>query len=342
MNRRSFTKSSLAIGSILQIVGEEKIDQTMNKSKLGIALKKGDKIGVVSPSSSISSERLEQCKKQIESLGFEAVFGRFTGSKNGFLAGTDKERVSDIHDMFRDKSIKAIWCSRGGYGGTRILKMLDYKMISENPKPFIGYSDITAFHNAFYKKCKLTSFHGPIASGEMKGISLNAFQNIFLNNEATTYEFSKMELLGDTSKYDQLETIAGGIAKGKLFGGNLTVLTALVGTEYLPNFKNSIIFLEDVDEQPYRVDRMLTQLLDSTNLSKASGIILGQFTNCDAKDPSSSSTLIEVLKERLGGLGIPVLAGCPFGHVGNNVTIPVGLEAQLNATNKVLSFGKVF
>jgi muramoyltetrapeptide carboxypeptidase len=220
--------------------------------------------------------------------------------------------------------------------------MLDYKLISKNPKPFIGYSDITAFHLAIYKKSGFTCFHGPIASGDMKGISLQAFTNIFIDNQKTVYEFSKMELLGDTSAYDKLETIKPGIAKGKLMGGNLTILSAMAGTEYLPSFKKAIVFLEDVDEQPYRIDRMITQLLDSTDMARASGFLLGQFTNCSAKDPSSSFTLREVLIERLSRFNVPILAGCPFGHVSNNVTLPIGIEAILDATAQTLSFESIF
>jgi muramoyltetrapeptide carboxypeptidase len=338
MDRRTFAKSSFIIsGGLLSAKTELNAANSMeNKEIRSVYLKPGDRIGVIAPSSRLKQEQIDTAIQQIEGFGMIPVLSKHIAAHNGYLAGTDEERVEDINEMFADKSIKAIWCGRGGYGSTRILHLLDYKTIKKNPKPFIGYSDISAYHIAIFQKTGLITFHGPIPSGIMKGITLEEFQKLFFENKPIFYDFKTMPLVGDTSKYDVLETLRPGVANGKLIGGNLTVVSSMVGMPHAPNFKNSIAFFEDIDEQPYRIDRMLTQLIYGSNLKEAKGILLGQFTSCEAKDPSTSFTLLEALKDRLLPLGIPILAGTPFGHVPNNLTIPVGVEAILDATNQTL------
>ena len=303
-------------------------------------LRPGDKIGVIAPSSRLKQEQIDTAVQQIEQLGMTPVLSKHVAAHNGFLAGKDEERAADINEMFADKTIKAIWCGRGGYGSTRILHLLDYKAIKKNPKPFIGYSDISAYHIAIYQKTGLITFHGPIPSGFMKGNTLEEFQKLFLQNLPIDYDFKKMTLVGDPSKYETLETLRPGMAKGRLMGGNLTVVSSMIGMPYEPDFTDTIAFFEDIEEQPYRVDRMFTQLIHGSNLGKAKAILLGQFTNCNAKDPETSFTLLETLKDRLLPLGIPVLAGAPFGHVPDNLTIPVGAEAILDATAQRLKIEK--
>ncbi len=321
-------------GGIISSAHEAKASTSVeNKIILPSYIKAGDKIGVIAPSSRLKQEQIDIAVQQIEGFGMIPILSKHVAAHNGFLAGTDEERAADINDMFADTSIKAIWCGRGGYGSTRILHLLDYKLIRKNPKPFIGYSDISAYHIAIFQKTGLITFHGPIPSGFMKGITLEEFQKLFFENRSLYYDFKNMPLIGDTSKYDVLETLRPGVVSGKLIGGNLTVVSSMVGMPYEPDFKNSIAFFEDIDEQPYRVDRMI----HGTNLRQAKGILLGQFTNCDAKDPSTSYTLLETLKERLLPLGIPILAGAPFGHVANNLTIPVGAKAVLDCTQQLLT-----
>ncbi len=342
MNRRSFAKSSLLLGGGIITTNNELQASTSANQKLIMPnlIKKGDKIGIITPSSKLKQEQIDVAIAQIKGFGMEPILSKHILAHNGFLAGLDEERAEDINTMFADKSIKAIWCGRGGYGSTRILDMLDYKIIKKNPKPFIGYSDISAYHIAILQKTGLITFHGPIPIRMMSGITLESFQNIFFDNKAVDYNFKNMPLIDDTSKYDLLETLRPGVATGKLVGGNLTVVTSMVGMPYEPDFSNSIAFFEDIGEEPYRVDRMLTQLIYGTNLKKASGILLGQFTDCGAKDPSNSFTLLETIKERLLPLNIPILAGTPFGHVTNNLTIPVGAQAIMDATGQRLKIEK--
>lgn len=344
MDRRTFTKSGIIIGSGLVSTAGNALHSAASvsaKTITPVGLKVGDKIGVIAPSSRLKQEQIDTAVKQIEGFGMVPVLSKHVAAHNGYLAGKDDERADDINEMFADKSIKAIWCGRGGYGSTRILHMLDYKAIKKNPKPFIGYSDISAYHIAMYQKTGLITFHGPIPSGMMKGNTLEEFQKLFFMNQPIDYDFKKMTLVGDTTKYDVLETLRPGIAKGRLMGGNLTVVSSMVGMPYAPDFKDTIAFFEDIEEQPYRIDRMLTQLIHGSNLGKAKGILLGQFTNCQAKDPENSFTLVEALKDRLLPLGIPILAGAPFGHVPDNLTIPVGAEAILDATNHRVKIEKL-
>jgi muramoyltetrapeptide carboxypeptidase len=343
MNRRTFTKSGIIVGSGLltstnNLLHGSKSEVT--KTIIPSGLKTGDKIGVIAPSSRLKQEQIETIVKQIEGFGMVPVLSKHIAAHNGYLAGKDEERASDINEMFADTSVKAIWCGRGGYGSTRILHMLDYNTIKKNPKPFIGYSDISAYHIAMYQMTGLITFHGPIPSSMMKGHTLDEFQKLFFQNMPVDYDFKKMTLVGDTTNYDKLETLRPGIVKGRLMGGNLTVVSSMAGMTYEPDFKDTIAFFEDIEEQPYRIDRMLTQLIHGCNLGKAKGILLGQFTNCQAKDPETSFTLIETLKDRLLPLGIPILAGTPFGHVPDNLTIPVGAEAILDASNHRLKIEK--
>ena len=256
--------------------------------------------------------------------------------------------------VFKDKLLNCNTCATFLDGSTGIVDKNKNRMIevSEvesvislflNPKmyiPFIGYSDISAYHIAMYQKTGLITFHGPIPSGMMNGNTLEEFQKLFFQNSSVDYDFKKLTLVGDTTKYDVLETLRPGIAGGRLMGGNLTVVSSMVGMPYEPDFKDTIAFFEDIEEQPYRIDRMFTQLIHGSNLSKAKGILLGQFTNCQAKDPETSFTLVETLKDRLLPLGIPILAGTPFGHVPDNLTIPVGAEAILDASNHRLKIEK--
>ncbi len=338
MNRRHFAKSGLCLATGLVAappVLRSEID-IIDAKRFIPALRTGDRVGVITPSSRLLPSAIETAIEQMESLGLSPVLSKYVTEHNGFLAGTDEQRVEDINTMFNDQSIKAIWCGRGGYGSTRILHMLDYKMIKRNPKPFIGYSDISAYHLAIYRNTGMVTFHGPIPSVVMKGNTRAHFKKLFLQHDQIDYRFDEMELVGPTDNYDRLEVLRPGVARGKLIGGNLTVVCSMVGFSDEPDFKNSIAFFEDIDEQPYRVDRMLTQLIHGSNLKKAKGILLGQFTDCTARDPSLSFTLVEVLKERLLPLGIPILAGAPFGHVPDNLTIPVGAMATLDVNKKRL------
>jgi len=289
-------------------------------------LKKGDKIGLIGASSPIPQDRIEPSIKAMEDLGFEVVLGESCRGYHGFLSGSDELRAKDINDMFEDKSIKGIFAIRGGYGAARLLDMLDYNMIKKNPKVFAGYSDVTALHNVLNEKCKLITFHTPMASTEFyKGVddyTMNYFRkNIFSD-----------EPLGilKNPEGQEIKTLAPGKAKGKLVGGNLSLVVSSMGTPYELDTKDKILFLEDVDEYPYRIDRMLLQLKQCGKFKDAAGIILGAWTDCKANEGDNSLTLMEVFEELIKTENKPTIYNLACGHCMPTMSIPLGAIVKIN------------
>lgn len=239
--------------------------------------------------------------------------------------------------MFADPEIRAILCVRGGYGTARILDRLDYKLIRENPKPLVGFSDITSLHCALMNLGGVVSFHGPNILNALtepgRDYAVNSLiRTLTLKEPVGDIAEGRMDLKAI------MVPIWGGKASGPLIGGNLTVLNTMLGTAYQPTFRGRILFLEDVDEAPYRIDRSLTYLLNLGALDEVAGIVIGVCSNCEAKKPRpGEQSLIDVLVDRLGGLGVPVLAQAPFGHIRSNATLPVGIRATLNPDERVLS-----
>jgi muramoyltetrapeptide carboxypeptidase len=296
----------------------------------------GDVVGIVAPASSTSNPKdIDRYCAALKHLGFRPKLSTNIRKRLGFLAGTDQERADDLMAMFADREVKAIFCLRGGYGSARLLQLLDYQFITKHPKIFTGFSDITSLHCALLTRSKLISFHGPT-----------------LNTDPTTDKapkFLKQSLLRTIMEpvaagniregYSQktISVLRNGAAKGRLVGGNLSILCTTIGTPFQPPFKNNIVFLEDVGEEPYRFDRMLTHLLNAGLLQEAAGIAVGINHDCeDSKAPKTKEyrqTLQDVLAERLTPLGIPVVAGLPFGHIRMNATLPVGIQAELDGEN---------
>ena len=238
-------------------------------------------------------------------------------------------------DMYRDSSIKAIWCIRGGYGCTHLLPYLDYKLIAAHPKLLIGYSDVTAFHNALYSKLKLNNLHGPVGSSDFTPYTLNLVKKVIFGRsgdsiDIKTCQDNDVEFNTNGKTTFERYVITPGIAEGALIGGNLSLLSALCGTPYFKIKKDTILFIEDIEEAPYRVDRMLTQLLQTIDMDKIKGIVLGVFEGCERKPEKTDQTLKEVMTERLSRLNIPCLYGFPFGHIANQCTLPVGAHARMD------------
>lgn len=294
-------------------------------------LKPGDTVAVIAPASGLSKESFDKALENLESLGLKTKVGKSARGNLGFLAATDKERLDDLHAAFADKEIAGIWCVRGGYGAARLLPAIDYDLIRKNPKILIGYSDITSLHLAISQNTGLVTFHGPVAASELSDYTKNHVVNALMNDGAP-YKIELSEYnKAQTSNLFKTEIITSGKARGRLIGGNLSLLSALAGTPFaLQNLKGKILFIEDVGEQPYRIDRMLTQLRQSADLRSLAGIALGIFEDCNprAKD---TQTLLDVVKDRLGDLSIPVVYGLSFGHIRDQFTIPVGIEAELDA-----------
>ena len=323
MERRKFTRSLLlaAASPIALPSPKHKRKKNTRRIKPGV-LKPGDTIGLIAPASGIKSGQLDTAKEQLASMGFNVFVGKYARSQNGFLAGSDDERIWDIHQMLENDKIKAIWCIRGGYGLSRIAPMIKKSKIVKNPKIIIGYSDITVL-NQIAATHGMVTIHGQLAGAKFTPAvteNLKALLFGYLNGKTIAPE-----------KSSEYYTIYPGRVSGLLTGGNLSLLSALAGTPYIDTFKNKIVFIEDVGEKPYRVDRMLTQLLQATDLAKASGIALGVFADCEKEEDDKSWTLREVLQDRLGDLGIPVCYGLPFGHVDQNMAMPLLVRMTLDA-----------
>ncbi|MCB0525333.1 MAG: LD-carboxypeptidase [Lewinellaceae bacterium] len=311
-------------------------NKVLTKKKMLIPkrLKPGATIALIAPSSPPSAEKLAKALDNLQEFGFEVIEGKSLRKQNGFLAGSDQERLDDIHWAFADDAIDAVWCVRGGYGAGRLLHAIDYKLIRKHPKLFIGYSDVTALHLAFYQQCNLVTFHGPVAASDFPEDTLHHFQSVVMKGAANHLIQADPENLSGTEL--KPFTISHGTAQGALTGGNLTLLAALTGTKFSPEFKNRIVFIEEVGEQPYRIDRMLTQLLQGTDLSQAAGIALGVFNECEPKPGSPSFSLEDTLRNQLQNLNIPVVYGIPFGHVAHQATLPYGIQAELDADKQSL------
>lgn len=309
----------------------------MHKIKTPAMLKKGDKVALISPAGPVSEEKFANALINMENLGLIPVYNEVARNTYGYFSANDEERLADLHQAFADPSIKAVWCLRGGYGCTRILPFIDYKLIKNNPKVFIGYSDITALHLAFYQKAGLQSFHGPVASSQVfSDYTLQYVKALFFDGQT---EITVRPHIQTEEKYRQeILTLFEGEAKGKLMGGNLTLLAAMAGTPFAPSFKNKLVFMEEVGEKPYRIDRMLTQLWQASDISKCSGIIFGTFYDCQAKTEENSFSLIEVIQNFVDLAKKPTIYGFPIGHVSDMVTLPMGGDATLQANDNVVIY----
>ena len=292
----------------------------------------GDTIGIISPASPIFKEKLKKGIYYLENLGFNVKLGRHVYGERGYLAGTDEERASDLHELFYDNSVKAVFCSRGGYGSIRILKYIDFELIKKNPKIFVGFSDLTALEISIFAKNGLVTFYGPtIAEDFDNEIDYSGFDLLLkiISSETNSYKV-------DISDYN---VVKGGKSTGFLIGGCLSVFSSLLGTEYLPDLKDAVIFLEDTDEEPYRIDRYLSQLRLCGIFNKARGLIFGKFTRCESKEKDYKGPYVdEIINDTASNLDIPVIKNLSFGHIKGKITIPVGIKASVNTDKMYLSF----
>jgi len=296
-------------------------------------LRPGMSVGLVTPASNVPEDQeLHAAMDLVRSLGFSAEPAANLFSRTQYLAGTDQQRADDLNAMFADTDIDAIFCVRGGYGSGRLLRYLDYDMIAANPKVIMGYSDITSILNAIYLRTGLVTFHGPIAGGNFSNYTYEQYKKVLI-------EPTQIARIGEPPEFEtrpgvvdwknRLTTIVSGVAEGHLVGGNLSLMVTLVGTPFEPQFEGAILFLEDVDEPPYSVDRMLTHLWMAGKLEQVAGIVLGKFTD-DGYD-SNTFSMEEVLRDRLEPLGIPTLRGAMIGHIEDKTVVPLGVRARLDA-----------
>jgi muramoyltetrapeptide carboxypeptidase len=297
-------------------------------------LRPGDTVGLIEPATaSDEAMQLTLVEEAVLAMGLKPRRAANLFSRHGYLGGTDDARAAGVNAMFRDPQVSAIFAVRGGWGSARMLPMLDWPMIRANPKLLLGYSDITALHMAIAAKAGFVTLHGPNGGSAWGKASVDHFRALAFDGAAPL-------LTNPVGSEDRLvqrqwrtQTITKGRARGPLLGGNLTVLTALAGTEYLPDFTGAILFLEDVDEAEYRIDRMLTQLGQAGVLGKLAGVVFGQCTNCvgASRGNYGGFTLTDILAHHLGRLGVPAYQGAWFGHIADQFTLPVGGMAEIDA-----------
>ena len=338
--RRDFLKcAGLAAPLILSNASTLAMDKTPVQTHPYLVkperLRPGDVIGIVAPASAPENpEDFDRYIRAIENRGFKPKLAPNVRKRFGFLAGDDQSRASDLMGMFADPEVKAIICARGGYGSARLLGMLDYQFIKKHPKIFVGFSDITTLHCAIQTHAQLVTFHGPTLNTAVTAVGPEFTIQSLLKTVTQPIPFGN---ICDSEARKAVSILRGGTATGPLTGGNLSVLATILGTPYQPQFKRAIFFFEDVDEEPYRMDALLTQLLNAGLLQQVVGVAVG--TNKDCVDPAAATskeyrqTLADVLKDRLLPLGVPVVTGLPFGHVPINATLPMGLEATLDGEN---------
>ncbi|MCF6183974.1 MAG: LD-carboxypeptidase [Bacteroidales bacterium] len=296
-------------------------------------LKPGDTVGLITPAGFIDEKKLSIAVKNIEAFGLNVFYNDSVLEKSGYLAGNDESRLKEFHSMYKNNNIKAIVCVRGGYGTTRLLDNVDFSLIKQNPKPLIGYSDITALINAIYKKTGITGFHGVVGAGNFTEYTSLNFKNLFFGNSENVV----IELF---EKHKETAFVINeGFVSGKLVGGNLALVVSVLGTPYDVSWQDKIIFLEDIGEAPYKIDRMLTQLISVGKFNNVKGIILGQFRGCEPEkeDEANSFSLKEVIIDRIKPMNIPSVYGFSFGHIKNQVIFPVGIKADFNTNNFSIS-----
>jgi muramoyltetrapeptide carboxypeptidase len=298
-------------------------------------LKRGDLVGLVTPGSPVTREQLQTSSEELEKLGFRVTWNDTVLSRHGYFAGPDRERARELMEMFTREDIDAVWCVRGGYGSIRILDLLDYDLIRRHPKVLVGYSDITALHQAIGRETGLVTYHGPLGISEFNHFTVKSLQQLVMDPVVPyAYPYKREKDTRDNPEFDRY-TIRGGTAEGLLAGGNISVLDSLIGTRYETDFEGRIAYLEEVEEKTYRVDKMLFHLLSATNLRKAAGIVLGAFSQCNIDD-EPRLTLREALDELLRPLDMPVSYGLPFGHIDRMVTIPNGIMARMDGDRNSL------
>jgi muramoyltetrapeptide carboxypeptidase len=305
-------------------------------------LQAGDTVALVAPASPQNEdEGIRAAIETVESLGFRPKAGAHLYERWGYLAGSDAQRAADLNAAFADERVDGIICIGGGWGSARILPALRMDVIRANPKVLLGYSDITALLNGIYQHTGLVTFHGPIGAQTFSEYTFSEFKKVVMDAASDVTlgappPFEKAP--GRVEKTNRVTRIRGGVARGPLAGGNLSLMATLCGTPWMPDLHGRILFLEEVGEATYRVDRMLTQLWLSGALGQCAGIVFGKFTDCKTSASwAKQLTIEEILRDRCEGLGIPVVRGLMIGHVEDQTTLPLGCQAELDADGGTLT-----
>jgi len=341
IHRRNFITSILTASTSLlisKVASGSNSKPYISGTLLPKRLKKGDTIGLVAPGYAIKPKILKEAITTLKVLGFKTFHTPRILGNHGYFSNTDEERAKDVNEMFANPKVDGILCARGGYGSTRIMQLLDYESIKRNPKVFVGFSDITALLNGIHQETGLITFHGPVGSTLNDPYSIAQFKKVLVDPEEqlTIQNIQLTDIEKKTDPEYERYIITEGTASGKLTGGSLTLINALIGTPHEIDFTNALVCIEDVEEAPYRIDRMLTQLIEGRTFTKAAGILFGVCAGCNTSTNPYSFTLKEVLLDRIRPLGIPAVYGMSFGHVENNFTFPIGVTAKLDTKNMTL------
>lgn len=342
MKRRDTFKLLLGAAALASIKYETFAMQNKNDMIKPKRLKKGDTIGVVAPGSAADSpDDIYKAEEIASLLGVNLVFGKTFSDRDGIKTKSPEIRAEDINDMFSDDDIDGIFAIRGGYGTAQTLDLIDYKNIKKHPKVLVGYSDITALHNSINQKTGLITFHGPLLLSSFTEWTFEHFTNM-LFNDAPVGNLTNPDKFAGVRKMFPLRTVTSGKAKGKITGGNLTIISSLMGTPYEIDTKDKILLIEDVGEAPYRIDRMLTQLRLAGKLQQAKGIIVGKCHGCEPDDSRGTwdYDLSQVIEEIIKPLDIPCYYGLMFGHTKDQLTLPMGLNAEMDADAMILTINE--
>jgi muramoyltetrapeptide carboxypeptidase len=338
MNKRTFIKSFGWLAASSPFLGFDFRNLGEANPIFPKSIQKGDTVGIISPSAA-TADRMEftYAKEAMEGLGFKVKLGENLKNRFGHLAGTDQERANDLNGMFADQEVKAIICIRGGSGASRILPLIDYEGIKANPKPILGYSDITALHCAIFTQTGLITFHGQNGTGSWNSFNVKQFEQVFFGKGPVTFknEVTKGDDL--VAKGNRIQTLKKGTAEGRILGGNLTVLTALSGTPYYPDFQDAILFIEDIGEDPYRIDRMMSTLQLNGTLGKIKGFIFGQCSDCKPGGGYGSLSVDQIMDQYILPLNIPAYTGAMIGHIPRQFIIPVGAKVKMDADAGTIS-----
>lgn len=340
MKRRNFfVSAAAALAAVLPVARQHASAQTPSRATAGEfvrppALRPGDTIGIITPGTYVSDpDRLALVSRTLEHFGLRMKLGKNTGKRMGDYGASVDERLDDLHAMFRDREVRGIFCLRGGYGAMHLLDRIDYDLIRREPKVFLGYSDITALHLAIHRRTGLVTFHGPVVLSRFTDYTQAHFRRALFDRKPLGALTNPPET-NTLRPAHSLRTIVPGTATGRLTGGNLSLIAATLGTPYEIETDGKLLFLEDVDEEPYAIDRMLTQLRLAGKFDNVAGVVFGECENCRPRDykPSSVSpySLGETLDNILGGLRVPVLYGLTIGHTDDQLTLPLGVRSTLD------------
>jgi muramoyltetrapeptide carboxypeptidase len=343
MNRRRFGQLIAAIAAAPTMLGAAPVRSSRQAAARRpiktAALRRGDLVALFNPSGFADDALIQRATVNLEQLGFRVMHAPHLRASRGNTAGTIGQRLSDLHALFGDQEVRALWAARGGSGTAQLLPYIDYALVRRHPKVVIGYSDLTALLLALYAKSGLVSFHGPVASSSFTPFTVAQLEATLIEGRSTYVMRTADEHIKraqDEPHFAQT-VLRGGQAEGTLMGGNLSVLASMVGTPFLPDTRNALLFLEEISEAPYRIDRMLTQLEQSANLRGLSGALLGVFVKCEPAANEESLVLAQALSDHFAARPIPSAYGLSFGHIASQWVLPIGVRARFDADARTLT-----